>query len=264
MHFIGKYFYYLHSFWIAIIGFENPLPIVWIIIRRRSTKPFTVRLRRSGYSFRVRSAMDIWSIKETFLNRFYERHGFKIHVGWTVIDVGAGVGDFTLFVAQVNETRILAFEPHPESFVLLSDNLRLNGISNVEAYSETVSSEEGIHHLGITDGEPLKTRSHREPFANDANQIQVRSRSFSEIFNSHQLESCDLLKMDCEGCEYDILMYSDVETLLKIKRIVLEYHDNLTPHRHEELQDFLIGQGFRVHVFDNPVHKNLGFMRAER
>ena len=57
-----------------MIGFEDPLPIILVIIWNKPVIPFTVRLRRSGYSFRVRSAMDIWSIKETFLNRFYERH----------------------------------------------------------------------------------------------------------------------------------------------------------------------------------------------
>jgi FkbM family methyltransferase len=48
-----------------------------------------------------------------------------------VVDVEAGIGDFALFAAQVDNTRILAFESFPESFALLSENLILNEVSNV-------------------------------------------------------------------------------------------------------------------------------------
>ena len=132
-----------------------------------------------------------------------------------MVDVGTGIGDFALFAAQVDNTRILAFEPFPESFALLSENQILNEVSNVEVYSETVGEEGGIQHLVTTGRESLKTRSHHDPLADISTQTQVRARPLLEIFDSHLLESFDLLKMDCEGCEYDVLMVSPVESLLK-------------------------------------------------
>jgi len=40
-----------------------------------------------------------------------------------------------------------------------------------------------------------------------------------------------LLKMDCEGCEYEVINYS-FNYLLKFKYIILEYHDaNLSEHK---------------------------------
>lgn len=92
----------------------------------------------------------------------------------------------------------------------------------------------------------------------------MKARPLLEIFDLHLLESCDPLKMDCEGCRHDVLMVPPVESLPKLNRIGLEYHDKFTPHKHEELHDFLLGHGLIVQVFNNPVLKNLGYMRAER
>ena len=52
-----------------------------------------IRLRGSGLQFRVRTAMDVWVIKETCLDRDYE-YGMVLQDNWTIIDIGAGLGDF--------------------------------------------------------------------------------------------------------------------------------------------------------------------------
>ena len=39
------------------------------------------------------------------------------------------------------------------------------------------------------------------------------------------IEKVDLLKMDCEGCEYDVLMNLKREELAKIRSMVVEYHN---------------------------------------
>lgn len=45
-------------------------------------------------------ATDVWSAKETWLDRFYERCGFPIAPGWTDVDIGAGIGEFILLASQ--------------------------------------------------------------------------------------------------------------------------------------------------------------------
>jgi hypothetical protein len=35
---------------------------------------------------------------------------------------------------------------------------------------------------------------------------------------------CDLLKLDCEGAEFDALLSADDETLRRAQRIILEFH----------------------------------------
>ncbi len=57
---------------------------------------------RNGCRFQVRSLMDVWIIKETCLDRQYELYGTRIEDGWTVIDIGAGLGDFAILIAREN------------------------------------------------------------------------------------------------------------------------------------------------------------------
>jgi FkbM family methyltransferase len=263
MRLIRKYSYYLLSIFRLLTGFENPVLILNIFLGKKPSAPRTVRLR-CGPSFFVRGAMDVWSIKETFLDRFYERCGFAIQPGWTVIDVGAGLGDFTLFSARVNSTHVLAFEPFPESFVLLKENVAVNKAENVDVFSEAVDSAEGTLLLDLAGGEPLQFQSRNAPVTQPDSQITVRARSLSDAVLQTGQGTCDLLKLDCEGAEYNIIMKSPPEVLGNIQRIVMEYHDGVTAYSHRDLVKFLTNQGFKVQAFSNPVHKNLGYLRAER
>jgi hypothetical protein len=78
------------------------------------------------------------------------------------------------------------------------------------------------------------------------------------------ISHCDLLKVDCEGGEYDIFFHTPADTLRRIQRISMEYHDDCTPHSHGELADFLTQHGFTVTLRDNPVHRHIGFLTALR
>ena len=75
---------------------------------------------------------------------------------------------------------------------------------------------------------------------------------------------CDFLKVDCEGCEYDVLLNSDPDVLSRVKRISAETHSNDKAHTAEELAAFLESNGFVVNCRENPVHEYLGFLYAER
>jgi FkbM family methyltransferase len=264
MRVIRKYSYYLLSIFELLGGFKNPFLIARVFLGLPAAQPVMVRLRRSGLRFHVRGAMDVWSIKETFLDRFYERCGFTIQPGWTVIDVGAGLGDFTLFAAVQEGTRVYAFEPFPGSFDLLRQNLELNQARNASIFPEAVGSSDGNLTLDLRGGEPLQFQSRAAPVTTPESQISVRTRSLAGVFDGLDLESCDLLKLDCEGAEYGILFNAPPELLQKIQRIVLEFHEQVTEYTRADLVRFLQAQGYEVDVFDNAVHANLGYLRAAR
>jgi len=264
MRVVRKYSYYLYSIFELLAGFTNPLLIMRVFLGLATPGPAIVGLRRSRLRFHVRGKMDIWSIKETFLDRFYERLGFAIQSGWTVIDVGAGVGDFTLFAALQEGTRVSAFEPFPGSFDLLARNLELNRVRNAQIFPEAVAGAGGTLALDLSAGEPLQFRSRADSPAHPQGDIIVDALSLSDVFNRLALDSCDLLKLDCEGAEYDILFSSPPELLRKVGHLVMEYHEQVTAHTHVDLERFLEEQGFAVEIFSNPVHANLGYLRAAR
>jgi FkbM family methyltransferase len=219
-----------------------------------------IRLRGSGLQFRVRTAMDVWVIKETCLDRDYE-NSVVLQDNWTIIDIGAGLGDFTAYAAQRSPNgRVLAYEPFPESFALLQQNVALNKLRNVEAQPCAIAEKPGSLALNIGIGEAVQHSTTQT----GANTIEVQAITLQQVFDEHELDRCDFLKMDIEGGEYAILRSVDTDLLKRVKRIALEYHDNTPAGKHDELVRLLQDSGFKVQVHPNPVHDYLGYLYATR
>lgn len=227
-------------------------------------KPSIVRLR-NGLNVKVRSLMDIWIVKETCLDKDYENHGITIENGWQVIDIGAGLGDFVLSVTHSRpQCKVWAFEPFPESFELLKENVALNQAENVFAFQTAVSGQTGTMKMALTGAAVQHVAFNNEETTShdDAPVIEVESQSLDDLLSGDQLTHCDFLKIDCEGGEFDILFNASPNTLAKIDHICLEYHDNATQYSHLDLETFLKESGFDVKISRNPVHDYLGLLYA--
>jgi FkbM family methyltransferase len=254
----------LLSIFKLLSGFHNPISLAKIFLNPGDSGVKTVRLRTSGLQFRVRGAMDVWSIKETFLDRFYERYGFTIQPRWNILDIGAGIGEYTAYAAAMRpDSQVFSFEPYPQSFVLMQENLRLNKLLNARAFENAIGAASGKLVLTSPEGSLCNFRvpaqvSHIEQG------LSVNALSLADAFAMLEMDSCDLLKLDCEGAEYAILFNSPRPVLGQVKRIVMEYHDNVVEYTHLDLTRFLNEQGFEVETFRNPVHSYLGYLRAVR
>ena len=75
----------------------------------------------------------------------------------------------------------------------------------------------------------------------------VPSTTLPEIMNAHGIDRIDLLKMDCEGAEYEVLYATSPEQLQRISRLRMEYHnlDGLRQHV-GSLSTYLVDNGFRI------------------
>ncbi|MDP1710367.1 MAG: FkbM family methyltransferase [candidate division WWE3 bacterium] len=101
-------------------------------------------------------------------------------------------------------------------------------------------------------------------FVRRGNKISVDCVTLKDIFKKHSLETLDLLKLDCEGAEYEILYETPPEILKRIKEIRLEYH--LLPAKRanpDDLTDFLCRHGFALvrRRRDAPISGILWFSR---
>ena len=220
----------------------------------------TVSVRGSGLSFVVRSKMDIWSIKESVVDRCYEVHGFPIDPNWTIFDIGAAIGDFSIRAAQHPTNRVIAFEPFPESFDLLTRNIELNNCSNVVAIPSAVASRTGTLELDLSSGEPLHLETAVD-IAPAPDHQTVESISLKDAIDRYTDGAVDLLKLDCEGAEYDILGEASPETLTKIERIVMEYHERGKEQNHQVLAITLERAGYSVQHVASPVHPtHIGYL----
>ena len=227
---------------------------------RKLSEPLAIRLRGSNLQFRVRTALDVWVVKETCLDRDYENSA-SLQDNWIIIDIGAGLGDFTAYAAQRNPNgRVLAFEPFPESFALLQQNVALNNLRNVEAQPCAIAEKPGTLALNIGIGEAVQHSTTQT----GANTIEVQALTLQQVFDEYGLDRCDFLKMDIEGGEYAILRGADADWLKRVQRIALEYHDNTSAGQHAELVQLLQINGYQVTVRPNPVHAYLGYLYATR
>jgi FkbM family methyltransferase len=252
--------YYARSIPTLLLNVSPRSKIVSLFLGRVLPQPLIIRLRGSSLQFRVRTAMDVWVIKETCLDRDYE-NGAILQDAWTIIDIGAGLGDFTAYAAQRSPNgRVLAYEPFPESFALLQQNVALNNLRNIEAMPCAIAERPGSLALNIGIGEAVQHSTTQA----GAQMIEVQAITLQQVFDEHGLDHCDFLKMDIEGGEYAILRGVDAGLLKRVKRIALEYHDNTPAGKHDELVRLLQANGYQVHVRANPVHDYLGHLYATR
>ncbi len=258
---IDRIRYYLSSIPTLLGQVTNWYALPLLLLGKR---PLFIKLKNS-FQLNIRSLMDMWIVKETCLDRDYEVHGIPILDGWTVIDIGAGIGEFTLLTAIENpSSRVYAYEPFPESFALLEENLKLNGVGNVTAVQTAVSSASGKTQLATTGAAVQHTTTDSTISGTADNVIKVQAIALDDLFQENGLTHCDFLKVDCEGCEFEILLNAAPEVLQRINHICLEYHDGFTDFSHTDLVKYLQGEGFEVTAVSNPVHHYLGFLYAWR
>ena len=81
--------------------------------------------------------------KEIFVDRAYLRHGITMEAGDCVIDVGANIGMFTMFVLQeAPGASVYSFEPSPAVYDALNTNAQLYG-EHVKAFNCGLSDRNG-------------------------------------------------------------------------------------------------------------------------
>jgi FkbM family methyltransferase len=200
-------------------------------------------------------------IKEIFRQQCYRRPGFELRPTDTVVDLGGNVGVFALWAApQVK--RVISVEP-TKAVECLEQSLALNAISNVSVVRCAISDRPGTLELleypgfnGVSHNASFKPakwgqriikllwRKEREK----PRRISCPCQSLDEVLRAHEVEQVDFLKVDCEGGEYAVFDSIGDETLARISRIVLEFHEIHPSHDHRRIVKRLKAAGFTVTV----------------
>jgi FkbM family methyltransferase len=146
----------------------------------------------------------------------------------------------------------------------MEENIALNSVKNVVPFPMAIGINSEEMTL-VTTGEAVQhTTTNSETTDENASTIKVPGVSLHDAFQLIGIARCNLLKIDCEGCEFDILLNADKAILQRIDHISLEYHDGFTRFSHMDLVKHLKYNGFQIEMIPNPVHGYLGFMYAHR
>jgi FkbM family methyltransferase len=191
-------------------------------------------------------------VADQYINDYesYYKTEFKLKPNDVVIDVGAHIGKFSIPLLISNpEIQIYAFEPDVDNYACLKKNFELNSIDHSKcilfngvlsdstsdkSFSKgTYSTQGSIKDLGFS--------------YQDENAVTYNVKSFTleDIFQERKIQSCALLKLDCEGSEYLILESLSDDIFSKIHIIFMELHA-VEGHSQASLIKKIKEQGFTV------------------
>jgi FkbM family methyltransferase len=257
-----KLLYYLASLRTLLGQVLNWPVLFWELLGLPIGRPYLMRLR-DGATFQIRNFMDAWIVKEVYLDGDYERYGVALQPGWTVLDIGACLGGFAVFAAQRAPGIIVhAFEPAPDSYRLLRQNIELNQVVNVTAHPLAAAAISGPLTLYTFAGHAEQNSLTPSRGRGASTAVTVESLALADLFDRLELARCDFLKIDCEGAEFDILLNAPPELFGRVRHICMEYHDGVTAFSHADLLRHFEHLGFQTRRFPSPVLPNEGFIYA--
>lgn len=145
--------------------------------------------------------------------------------GHDVIDIGANLGGSSIYFAIKGANKVISLEPYPYTFNLAKKNIEINKLNNK---IELLNAGYGEDRKIIIDTSfipnntsPLKEVALGSEFP-PSNGTETELLSLNTIISRFNLKSV-VLKMDCEGCEYDLLI-EDNDILKKFMVVQIEYH----------------------------------------
>jgi FkbM family methyltransferase len=187
-------------------------------------------------------------IQEIWLDRCYADESPDRTSSGVIVDIGAHVGVFTAWAAtQYKGCRVVALEPSSRMCAALRENVAASRLRDVTVVQAACGARAGEATLYARGAEGMNSLYPKDNYGSAFQSLEtVRVMTLDDVFHRFAIERCALLKLDCEGAEYDILFNAADVTLDRVERIAMEYHVGLAPGGPKALRDFLDVRGFSV------------------
>ncbi len=166
-------------------------------------------------------------ISEIFIEDVYRLNQYDLK-DQVVVDVGAFIGDTAIAFAR-RGAYVHAFEPLAQLAGYITRNASLNGVADRVV----------VHPVGLSDRDNeivIKTPSEQRITLVDA-ATYLRNAGVGNPY---------LLKLDCEGCEYDLLANEPFWALMRPEHILMEFHRGA-----DALAKILQERGYRVEPYSS-------------
>jgi FkbM family methyltransferase len=236
--------------WICSIGY---------LLKGRGWVEVKYRPQSRAYLFRVRGITYMslgpgWAysfdyLKNQVMNTFC--HFYIPKRGDCVVDLGAGLGEEALVIAQLVESSgsVYAIEANPFTFDGLEYACKTNRFDWVKAVNLAIFNKNGMVSIEDNDENYLGNTINMT----DNKSIQVNALTFDSFIGSYQIKNIDFLKVNIEGAE-QFLIEGMEKSIHLIKNVCISCHD----FRHnfhqedkfyvtkEKVKSFLTANGFEI------------------
>ena len=281
---LQKYFFHINTSIYILFHFKKPINT---IIKIRNKKyPFILE-KKNGKTIEIKSKIQLSFILKKMENMFsiennlltikfdskllkftnYESMELDIFSqklysnisvkNKTVIDVGGGVGDSALLFRTLGAKKVIMIEPEPAFFESAKQNIELNKeLQNIEIHNLVLSSTIGIYMIDHKQSGDLG-----EINESKENGVPIPKITIDKFLSNYH-EQNFVLKMDCESCEYDVLLPIPEDTLRKFEQIFIEFHNGCL-----NISQRLEKSGFKIKILNSkltPKKRCRGHLLATR
>jgi FkbM family methyltransferase len=170
---------------------------------------------------------DLFVLKETYFDKIYDGD----YHGNFVIDVGGYIGETALFFAQRGARRVFCVEPSPDNLRLLEQNISQSSFKDkIVVIRAAILDKDGIVEFYMDNQSHPSyhvANSHEfmKTYTREPSKYNVQAMSFQSLLEYTGLEEVDVVKLDCEGSEYDILLGTPDSVLKRVRKYIIEYHN---------------------------------------
>jgi FkbM family methyltransferase len=136
-----------------------------------------------------------------------------------VLDIGAFVGDSAIYFILKGAKKVYAIEPYPNAYNEMWDNIILNDMEE-----QIIPINMGISYKRnyVVINTKKIDEAENTLFKSTGIGVRIPAGKLSKIIDKYNIDA-QILKMDCEGCEYDIIL-KDYDTIKEFDEIGFEYH----------------------------------------
>lgn len=164
-----------------------------------------------------------------------------------ILDIGAHIGTYAVYAALRNpRAHVYAFEFNDAVFEYLEKSVAINGLQDrITCIKKGVAGARGDRqtyedtHGGVSSS--LFNRENRGLVVGAV----VPCITLTDFFAEFNITRCDVLKMNCEGAEYEILDSLSDSEFSMIDSVLLQWH-RVENHAPEELDTLLTSKGYTV------------------
>lgn len=201
----------------------------------------------------LEALVELW-LKQHYTGRFYSPGD-----GDVIVDAGANVGLFSILMARQNPNcRVFALEPYKENFACLQANVKSACSGNVFCREVGLGGAAGF---GLMETVGERSLDHILRPSDDGN-TGTPIVPLDGLFEMTGANEIDFLKIDIEGSENAAFRSASPEALRRIKRIAVEYHDQIAPGTLRMLQNVLT-PSHEIAVYPSTM-QGCGIIRAAR
>ena len=225
---------------ISIARVKNWYPFLLNYIGLKNEDIDRIYQLRNGTKFQVHYSLDAATIFVIYIRRDYG----KMPDNSIIVDIGANIGVYSVYSSlQGKNNLVYAYEPIKETFDHLAENIKINDCQDkIIPFNYGIASKKEKRKMYLVDSVNntiIESNS-------DLPSVEVETITLEDIFVDNSLDKIDLLKLDCEGAEYEIFYNLPDQYFPKIKEIRMEFHGL---EKGKELRAFLETKGFKINKF---------------